>query len=93
MLRSNEERFVRDCISEGPNYILFKISVTLSKKDQRKAWLGITTYEVCQHSITLWFHCISANLFCSCSWVGRSCMGTVVRRVLCQDLDQPVRFH
>jgi hypothetical protein len=24
---------------------LSKISVTLSKKDQRKAWLGITTYE------------------------------------------------
>jgi hypothetical protein len=34
----------------GADYILFKISVTLSKKDQKKAWLGITTYEVCQHS-------------------------------------------
>jgi hypothetical protein len=39
----------------GPGYILFKISVTLSKKDQRKAWLGITTYEVCQHSIRCGF--------------------------------------
>jgi hypothetical protein len=36
------------------NSHVFKISVTLSKKDQRKAWLGITTYEVCVFEVAFW---------------------------------------
>ena len=41
--------------NRGPDLVHWsKISVTLSKKDQRKAWLGMTTYEVRRvvHSIS-----------------------------------------